>query len=104
MGKLPPLETVIGLSVMFAVSVALVFAVLIVALWAMMEYDFITDYNSLLGYALVSSCFASAMLLYLSFTITNQPPHLILNVGYEKEDVSEEVSENSEEVSEKTSD
>ena len=45
MGKLPPLETVIGLSVMFAVSVALVFAVLIVALWAMMEYDFITDWD-----------------------------------------------------------
>lgn len=94
MGKLPPMETVVGLSVMFALSVAIVFAVLILALWTMMEYDFITDYNSLLGYALVSSCFASAMLLYLGFTISNQPPHLLLKVEYEEEEkVSEEVSE-----------
>lgn len=92
MGDVPSLDVVFKLSILLATSSLISFVLLLGALWLVTSWGYISEYTSLMGYALIASSFTGAVVLTLGYAnMKKDNPTFVLRLEDAKaEEVSKE--------------
>lgn len=91
MGKVPPFESCVSLIMMVVLCMLILFVIMGVGLWGLVNIGYIEEYKNLMGYGLIVSCISATGIVYMTHLITNEM-EVVLRIKSE-EKVSEERTE-----------
>lgn len=91
MGKVPPFESCVSLIMMVVLCMLILFVIMGVGLWGLVNIGYIEEYKNLMGYGLIVSCISATGIVYMTHLITNEM-EVVLRIKSE-EKVSEEGTE-----------
>lgn len=90
MSKVPPFESCISLIVMVVLCMLILFVIMSIGLWGLVNIGYIDEYRNLMGYGLMISCISATGVVYMTHLITNEQEVVLI---IRQEEVSEEGAE-----------
>ena len=90
MSKVPPFESCISLIVMVVLCMLILFVIMSIGLWGLVNAGYIDEYRNLLGYGLMISCLSATGIVYMTHLITNEKEVVLI---IRNDEVSEEGAE-----------
>lgn len=90
MSKVPPFESCISLIVMVVLCMLILFVIMSIGLWGLVNIGYIDEYRNLMGYGLMISCLSATGIVYMTHLITNEKEVVLI---IRNDEVSEEGAE-----------